>query len=69
MTEEPDGKQPANIILHILREIREDMAAMRGDMATKKDMAELCAELKSDMRSLRADVASDIMTLPPMETA
>jgi len=74
MTDEPDSKQPANIILHILREIREDMAAMRGDMATtkgevaglKSDVTDLrsdVADLRSDMHSLRADVASDIMTL------
>ena len=36
---------------------------MRATMATKGDLAELRAELKSDIHTLRADVASDMITL------
>ncbi|BDV33124.1 hypothetical protein [Methylocystis iwaonis] len=41
-----------NLVLHLLRE-------MRANMATKEDIADLRAEV----HSLRADVASDIHTL------
>ncbi len=59
-----------NLVLQLLRDMRGEMSSMRGDisgieakMATKGQIAELRAELKSDMHSLRADVASDLMTL------
>jgi hypothetical protein len=42
-------EQPESLVLHMLREMRENMA-------TKDDIA----ELRSDMHSLRADVAADI---------
>lgn len=45
-----------NLVLQVLREMRGDVADVRGKMATKDDIA----ELRSEMRSLRADVASDI---------
>ncbi len=41
-----------NLVLHLLRE-------MRANMATKEDIADLRAEV----HSLRADVASDVHTL------
>jgi hypothetical protein len=55
--------EPENLVLMLLREIREEMA-------TKKELASLKAELKSDIadvrsdvKSLRADVASDFITV------
>ena len=52
-----------SLILHMLRDIRENMA-------TKQELAELrtelraeIAEVRSEVRSLRADVASDMMNL------
>jgi hypothetical protein len=46
------SEEPESLVLHILRE-------MRAEMATKNDFA----DLRSEMRSLRADVASDLATL------
>ena len=61
MTDEPDS-----LILRILREMRTTMA----NMATKDDIAELRAEMRSEiadvrseLRSLRADVASDFLIM------
>lgn len=62
--------EPENLVLKLLRE-------MRGEMATKTDLAAVKAELKGDIagvwseiadvrsevHSLRADVASDLMTM------
>jgi hypothetical protein len=45
-------KEPENLVLKLLRE-------MRGEMATKNDVA----DVRSEVKSLRADVASDLMTL------
>ena len=58
MSDEPD-----NLILRMLREMRAEMAGMREVMATKGDLAELRAEMRSDMHSLRAEVASDLADL------
>ncbi len=62
--------EPENIVLMLLREVRGEIADMRGEMATKGDVAGLKSELKSDIadvrsevKSLRADVASDMMSL------
>jgi hypothetical protein len=62
--------EPESLVLHLLREMREEMRDMRGEvssirstMATKDDLSELRAELRSEMHSLRADVASDLLTL------
>jgi chromosome segregation ATPase len=62
--------EPNSLILRLLRDmraeiggIRSDMGDMRAVMATKRDLAELGADLRSEMHSLRADVASDIATL------
>ncbi|MGJ0394068.1 MAG: hypothetical protein ACR650_15205 [Methylocystis sp.] len=62
--------EPDNLVLQLLRDMRGDISSMRSDiarleskMATKDELAELRAELKSDIHSLRADVASDLMTL------
>jgi hypothetical protein len=48
--------EPDNLVLQVLREMRGDIADVRGKMATKDDIA----DLRSEMLSLRADVASDI---------
>ena len=55
--------EPENVVLHLLREMREDMRDMRENMATKGDLSKLRSELRSEMHSLRADVASDLMNL------
>ena len=54
---------PDNLVLHMLREIRAGMAGMRETMATKGELAELAADLKSGMHTLRADVASDLVVI------
>ena len=49
--------EPENIVLKLLRE-------MRGEMATKKDVAEVknnIVDVRSEVNSLRADVASDMI--------
>ncbi len=51
--------QPENLVLQILRDMRERMA-------TKDDIANVntsIADLHSDVNSLRADVASDLLEL------
>jgi phage shock protein A len=60
---------PENMVLHLLREMREDIRridekvdGVRAEMATKQDLAEVKAELQSEIKSLRADVASDFLT-------
>ncbi|MDQ6437016.1 hypothetical protein RB623_23440 [Mesorhizobium sp. LHD-90] len=58
MSDEPD-----NLILRMLRDLRAEIGDMRSEMATKRDLVGLGAELRSEMHSLRADVASDIATL------
>lgn len=54
---------PENLVLHLLREMRAEMADSRAVMATKADLADLRADLKAEINSLRADVASDIAAL------
>lgn len=49
--------EPDNLVLHLLRDMRGEMADMRAYME------DLGADLRSEMRSLRTDVASDLMTL------
>ena len=58
--------EPENIVLMLLREMRNDIAGMRGEvgdvrdkMATKIDIA----DVRSEVKSLRADVASDLMAM------
>jgi signal transduction histidine kinase len=55
--------RPENLVLQLLRHMRADMGDMREKMATKDDLAEMGAELRSEMRSLRADVTSDLHAL------
>lgn len=51
--------EPENLVLQLLREMRDDLAGVREGMATKADVS----DLRSDMQSLRADVASDLLTI------
>jgi hypothetical protein len=62
--------EPESLMLHLLREMREEMRDMRGEvsglrstMATKDDLSELRADLHSEIHSLRAYVASDLLTM------
>jgi hypothetical protein len=49
--------EPESLILHMLREMRAEIADGRGEVNS------LRADVASDLRSLRADVASDLLNL------
>lgn len=49
--------EPDNVVLHLLREMREDLRRVDAKMDS------LGADLRSDMHSLRADVASDLLNV------
>jgi hypothetical protein len=60
------SEEPENFTLALLRKIdakvdglRDEVADMRGVMATKNDIA----DVRSEINSLRADVASDMLSL------
>jgi hypothetical protein len=55
--------EPENLTLVLLREIRAELADVRENMATKVELTNGLADVRSEIRSLRADVASDMMTL------
>ena len=62
--------EPENLVLILLRDIRGEIGAIRGEMATKKDLSAVRSELKNDfadvrseVKSLGANVASDLMTM------
>ena len=55
--------EPESLVLELLRGIRADVSGVKTAMATKAELADLKAELKSDIHSLRADVASDFVAL------
>ena len=58
------SEEPENFTLALLREIRrEDWTDVRENMATKVELTNGLADVRSEIRSLRADVASDMMTL------
>ncbi len=57
------GGEPENLVLALLREMRAEMADMRAEMATKSELANGLADVRSEIHSLRADVASDLLTL------
>ncbi len=57
------GGEPENLTLVLLREIRAELADVRENMATKVELTNGLADVRSEIRSLRADVASDMMTL------
>ena len=46
--------EPENLVLHLLREMREEMEV-------RAETREGFADVRSEMHSLRADVASDLM--------
>jgi hypothetical protein len=51
------SSEPESLMLQLLRDMRAEIADVRGNMATKDDIAELRAETNS----LRADVAADFI--------
>ena len=51
--------EPDNLVLTILREVRNDISRIQETMATKADIA----DVRSEMQSLRADVASDFVSM------
>ena len=51
-------REPDNLVLQLLRDMRTDVSNLREKVATKDDMA----EIRSEINSLRADVASDLIT-------
>lgn len=51
------SSEPESLMLQLLRDMRAELGDMRGQMATKDDIA----NLRSDMNSLRADVAADFI--------
>lgn len=53
------GPEPESLILQLLRDMRAEIGDIRGEMATKSDVA----DLRSEMGSLRADVASDLLAI------
>jgi hypothetical protein len=53
--------EPENMVLHLLREMREEMR--EGTRRTDSKIEGLGADLRSEMHSLRADVASDLLSL------
>jgi len=64
------SEEPENFTLALLRKIdakvdnlRAEMADMRQTMATKAELANGLADVRSEIKSLRADVASDLMNL------
>ena len=62
--------EPENLVLMLLRQIREEMATKKELVGVKGDLVGLKNELKNDIadvrsevKSLRADVASDMINL------
>lgn len=51
--------EPENLVLMLLRQIREEMATKKELAKVENGLANVCTEVKS----LRADVASDMMNL------
>ena len=51
--------EPENLVLELLGGIRDDVTAVREEMATKAELGKLNAEV----HSLRADVASDLSAM------
>jgi hypothetical protein len=57
--------EPENIMLHLLRELRERFDSLDAKverLATKDELNTATSDLRSEIRSLRADVASDLLT-------
>jgi hypothetical protein len=51
--------EPENLVLMLLRQIREEMATKKELGLVKNDVA----DVRSEVKSLRADVASDMISL------
>ncbi len=52
---------PESMMLQLMRQMRAEIGDMRAVMATKSDLAELRAELRSEIHSLRVDIAADFI--------
>ena len=63
--------EPENLVLHLLREMREEMATksdimqLRAEMATKQDLAQLRAEMatKRELADTRKELGEQIVGL------
>ena len=55
--------EPESLVLHLLREMRAEMATKREIEQLRRELSGEIADVRSEVRSLRADVASDIATL------
>lgn len=55
--------EPENLILHMLRDMRENMATKADLAELRSDLKSEIADVRSEVRSLRADVASDLLDL------
>ena len=58
--------EPDNLVLQLLRNMRDDVTGLRGDMASMREVMatkEDIADVRSEVRSLRADVASDLLAV------
>ena len=58
--------EPENLVLRMLRDIREDMVTKKDLAEVKKDLSGVKGgldDLRSDLNSLRADVASDMILM------
>lgn len=54
--------EPGSLILHLLREMRGDIADIRTTMATKMATKDDLAQLRSELKSDITDVASDLLS-------
>lgn len=61
--------EPDNLVLHLLREMREEMAtksdiaALRAEMATKQELAELRSEVTMKLTDTRKELGEQIVGL------
>ncbi len=55
--------EPENLVLMLLRQIREEMATKKALGELKLELKNDVADVRSDVKSLRADVASDLITV------
>jgi hypothetical protein len=55
--------EPENLVLVLLRQIREEMATKTELAESKSELKNDIAEVRSEVKSLRADVASDFITV------
>jgi chromosome segregation ATPase len=62
--------EPDNLVLKLLREMREDMSTkkdisdVKADVdSLRRDLTNKIADVRSEVKSLRADVASDLISV------